>query len=441
MDNLTDDNNIQSLEQNSTDKLSPVSPTGKSRVNSWIISALILLFVVILTGSFYIIKIKKPALLTSKNKSQQDVQITEDVNFETIILGETNLNDPQTELLIGDSKNLYKIKLDGSKPVLLNSFDYFVKYVHALNDDKILITVGYTKYTNSGSDANMKGLGWIPTDKIEKYYLINESTNSKDELDEVANQKFLGISNFLTSPERIYTNEASTPDIYSEKYDGKLPLKIGTVLTNTVNNKKMGVSSRDFIPSFDGSYLLNMDYGKGIEPMFVISRDGSKVYDLDIESGWNSIIWIGNNLLFADNEDKALKILINEDGTLTKNPLSVDLSGFENFGQDYLSPDKKHLVLSDRTNGISIINLDTNNIDSIETGKPSSHEWFVFMKWNRKGDKFMYRKDISDLETEIKIYDLTSKKSYTVAKYSKAFSEEVMTADKPKADIWLFDIR
>jgi len=436
------DQKVQPIGQNPVSE--PVQIPKKLKFNYLVIGLIILVFLLFLAYVLWgksIFRNKKGVGIDLPNQSQSN----EIVNFETITLGETSLNDSKTELFIGDAKNLYKIKLDGSKPILLNSFDYYVQYVTALKNGKILATVGYTKYKNSGNDDNVKGLGWVPVEKVEKDYLVNELSMTKDEIDENTQQKLFGINDFLTTPEKIYTKPGETPEIYSETFDGNPPKKIGTVTHNVIDGNYIYKYNRNFIPSFDGSYLLLENQGKGVEPMFVLSRDGSRMYNLDIETGWNSVIWSGNNILFAENEGKTLIITINTDGTLTKTPLNVDLSSFENFSQEYLSPDKKHLALTSRVDAVSMYDLDTNSIIPIEAGNKDTHSWFVFMSWNDQGNKFMYRSDInpgdSNADSEIKIYDAINKKSYAVAKYSRATTDENMTADKPRANDFHFDIR
>jgi hypothetical protein len=365
--------------------------------------------------------------------------------FETITLGETNISDSKTELVFADANKLYKMKLDGSVPTLINSFTYNIKSVTLLNNAQILVDTGYTKYKNSGSDTNTKSLGWVPVSSVEEDYLIDESINTKGKINQTEIDKLYGISGFYTSAEKVYTKSGEFPEIFSDKLDGNPPVRIGTITQNNVNGKKMGVSGRDFIPSFDGSYLLNKDYGKGYEPMFVVSRDGSKTYDINIESGSNSIIWVNNDTLFANKDGKALKIVLNNDGTFAESPLNGDLQNFDNFSQAELSPNKKYLFLSFRMGPVSIYDSSKNVLMPVEKEKSSAHPWFSFIGWNEKGNKVLYRSDInagsSDSVTEIKIYDIATNKSYVLARFSNTTTDENMTSDKPKANISNFAIR
>jgi hypothetical protein len=382
-------------------------------------------------------KIKNSGLSTSKDG---EIPV-----FETITLGETNISDSKTELVFADANKLYKMKLDGSVPTLINSFTYNIKSVTLLNNAQILVDTGYTKYKNSGSDTNTKSLGWVPVSSVEEDYLIDESINTKGKINQTEIDKLYGISGFYTSAEKVYTKSGEFPEIFSDKLDGNPPVRIGTITQNNVNGKKMGVSGRDFIPSFDGSYLLNKDYGKGYEPMFVVSRDGSKTYDINIESGSNSIIWVNNDTLFANKDGKALKIVLNNDGTFAESPLNGDLQNFDNFSQAELSPNKKYLFLSFRMGPVSIYDSSKNVLMPVEKEKSSAHPWFSFIGWNEKGNKVLYRSDInagsSDSVTEIKIYDIATNKSYVLARFSNTTTDENMTSDKPKANISNFAIR
>jgi hypothetical protein len=427
-----------------------MSKSGNQKGNVFLV---ILLLVAILGGIGYyfysqgyfnnasmaqlVSKIKNSGLSTS-----EDGEIPV---FETITLGETNISDSKTELVFADANKLYKMKLDGSVPTLINSFTYNIKSVTLLNNAQILVDTGYTKYKNSGSDTNTKSLGWVPVSSVEEDYLIDESINTKGKINQTEIDKLYGISGFYTSAEKVYTKSGEFPEIFSDKLDGNPPVRIGTITQNNVNGKKMGVSGRDFIPSFDGSYLLNKDYGKGYEPMFVVSRDGSKTYDINIESGSNSIIWVNNDTLFANKDGKALKIVLNNDGTFAESPLNGDLQNFDNFSQAELSPNKKYLFLSFRMGPVSIYDSSKNVLMPVEKEKSSAHPWFSFIGWNEKGNKVLYRSDInagsSDSVTEIKIYDIATNKSYVLARFSNTTTDENMTSDKPKANISNFAIR
>ena len=439
--------NTQQIDQNPVNQpiQIPEKPKVKYIILGLVIGLVILVLLFFLAYLFWgksIFSNRRGVGIDLPNQSQSN----EVLNFETITLGSADLNDSKTELIFSDANKLYKTKLDDSKPILINSFTYNIKSVSALKDDRILVVTGYTKYTKpDGSDPNIKSLGWTPVSSAEKSYLVNESTKTKEEIDENTHGELLGRKDFYTASERIYTKIGENPEIFSDTLDGNQPKKIGVILQNSIKGKKINVSGRDFIPSFDGSYLLNRDYGKGIEPMFVVSRDGSKTYDLNIDSGWNSMVWINNNMLFADNEGQALTITFNVDGTFTKKPLNVDLSSYENFSQSELSPNKKYLFLAHRIFGVSVYDLDKNAIVPIEKGNSNTHSWFSFIAWNEKGDKSIYRSDINagsaDSETEIKIYDTSTNKSYTVFKFSNTTTDENMTADKPKANIFHFDIR
>jgi hypothetical protein len=427
-----------------------MSKSGNQKGNVFLV---ILLLVAILGGIGYyfysqgyfnnasmaqlVSKIKNSGLSTSKDG---EIPV-----FETITLGETNISDSKTELVFADANKLYKMKLDGSVPTLINSFTYNIKSVTLLNNAQILVDTGYTKYKNSGSDTNTKSLGWVPVSSVEEDYLIDESINTKGKINQTEIDKLYGISGFYTSAEKVYTKSGEFPEIFSDKLDGNPPVRIGTITQNNVNGKKMGVSGRDFIPSFDGSYLLNKDYGKGYEPMFVVSRDGSKTYDINIESGSNSIIWVNNDTLFANKDGKALKIVLNNDGTFAESPLNEDLQNFDNFSQAELSPNKKYLFLSFRMGPVSIYDSSKNVLMPVEKEKSSAHPWFSFIGWSEKGNKVLYRSDInagsSDSVTEIKIYDIATNKSYVLARFSNTTTDENMTSDKPKANISNFAIR
>lgn len=356
--------------------------------------ATIIILVIIVGIEYYLWGNGLKSLVQNKSSSKQTTEKnlvdnqSKRINLQTFSLSKTDLSDSATELYFSDANKLYKVRLDGSQPQEI------------------------TSPPNNISDGN-------------KYY-TKELPNGEAE-------------------------------IMLDKHDGSAPTKIGLltqklITTGCVFDPCPGKTHPgEFYPSFDGSYLLNKPPGGGGlgQSAVAISRDGSRVYNIDFYWYGSSAIWIGNNKLLTKGqgpEGKQEVITFKEDGTMSKSVLQQDLRGY--FDQSRLSPSGKLLFVSDGVVENSLYDFGQNKNIPVETfneepvrtqlnllPEETIEHWYIFLGWNKNSDKVFYgsttRVSSGAHYTdgvavwEIKVYDIKSGKVYTVAKSNFNPKEEL----------------
>jgi len=473
------DQNSQQIGQNPVNQ--PVPIPEKLKVNYWMIFAIILL-VVLIGGAVFVFSFspftQKRAPVTNQSPSPKNE--FQNRALQTLTLSSTDLNDSETELYFSDTNKLYKVSLDGSSPQEIVSFPHYVGSVNALNNGDVVVITGNSKYekvVNKGPhDADYREIS-----SEYHYYVIKNGTNDKEEIDDKKYRALLDLESSTTG-EKIYIKELANgqAEILVDRLDGSAPTIVGLLKEKLLSTQVCEVGENclekqhpgEFVPSFDGKFLLNKQPGGGGLgiPGIVVSRDGSKAYKINFYWYVSSAVWIGNNRLLTKAQDgKQKTYTFNEDGTFSESVLEQDLGGY--FSQNGLSPTKKYLLI-DNANpvGISLFDFDKAKIITVEKEDrerliqlyslqdeiqidPRINHLFGFIGWNRKGDKFLYSEQISpfaNTETaeklevrEIKAFDVSAGKIYTVAKLHPhpANPNEYLLQGKPVANVDQFAIR
>lgn len=473
------DQNIQQAEQNPVNQSLPI--LERPKVNNWMILAIILL-IVLIGGAVFVFSFSSftQKAVTLTNLSPSPKNELQNLALQTLSLSSTDLNDSETELYFSDANKLYKVSLNGSQPQDVATLPHNISTISILPNGTLLISTDNSKYekvTNKqpgDSDYKQVAVGY-------GYWKIESNSTKPEELDE---QKYQTLTRFKdnTNGERIYTKELSNgqAEILADRLDGSSPTKVGLLKEKLLSTQVCEVGENclekqhpgEFIPSFDGKFLLNKPPGGGGLgiPGVVVSRDGSKVYEINFYWYVSSAIWIANNKLLIKAQDGKQKIYtFNEDGTFNESFLEQDLGGY--FSLNSLSPTKKYLLI-DNANpvGISLFDFDKGTIISVEKEDrekliqqyslqdevqidPRINHLFGIIGWNKKGDKFLYSEQISPFAStetaekleirEIKIFDMSAGKIYTVAKlYPRpANPDEYLLQGKPVANVGQFVIR
>ncbi len=481
MENQVDvsNQNTQKVGQNPVNQ--PVQIPEKLKVNYWMILAIILL-IVLIGGAVFVFLFspftQRGIPLTHQSPSPKNE--LQNIILQTLAFSSTDLNDSETELYFSDANKLYKVSLNGSQPQEVAALPHNISTISILGNGTLLINTDNSKYekvvNKQPGDPDYKqvvvGYG---------YWTLAPNSTKPEEIDE---QKYQTLMRFKdnTNGGRVYTKELSNgqAEILIDRLDGSAPTKVGLLKEKLLSTQVCEVGEnclekqhpKEFIPSFDGKYLLNKPPGGGGLgiPGIVVSRDGSKAYKINFYWYVSSAIWIGNNKLLTKAQDGKQKTYIfNEDGTFSESVLEQDLGGY--FGQNGLSPTKKYLLI-DNANpvGISLFDFDKAKFITVEKEDrerliqqyslqdeiqidPRINHLFGFIGWNKKGDKFLYSEQISpfaNTETaekmeirEIKVFDVSAGKIYTVAKLHPhpTNPDEYLLQGKPVADVGQFVIR
>lgn len=473
------DQNTQQIRQNPVNQPLPI--LERPKVNYWMILAIILL-IVLIGGAVFVFSFssftQKAVPLTNQSPSPKNE--LQNLILQTLTLSSTDLNDSETELYFSDAKKLYKVSLNGSQPQEVAALPHNISTISILVNGTLLINTDNSKYekvvNKQPGDPDYKqvvvGYG---------YWTLAPNSTKPEEIDE---QKYQTLTRFRdnTNDEWVYTKELSNgqAEILVDRLDVGAPTKIGLLKEKLLSTQVCEVGEnclekqhpKEFIPSFDGKFLLNKPPGGGglSIPRIVVSRDGSKTYKIDFYWYVSSAVWIGNNKLLTKDQDGKQKIYtFNEDETFSESALELDLGG--DFNLNGLSPTKKYLLIDNASPvGISLYNFNNAKIITVEKEDrekliqqyslqdeiqidPRINHLFGFIGWNRKGDKFLYSEQISpfsNTETsekmeirEIKAFDVSAGKIYTVAKLHPhpANPDEYLLQDKPVANVGQFVIR
>ena len=359
-----------------------------------------------------------------------------------------------------DANKLYKVSLDGSAPQEMISFPYHIGMLKVSKNGDLVVNTGYAKYKRIISKAPEDPDYDLVSSEYQDY-LINKDTLEKEEIDNIKMNNIVNL--YSSNGERIYTEELDNgqAEILADKLDGTNPVRIGLLAEKLLNTPICEVGENciekqhpsEFIPSLNGSYLLNKPPGGGGigVPAIVVSRDGAIAYKIDFYWYVSSAAWItGDQLLTKAQDGKQKLFTFKQDGTFAEFPFQPEIGHFD---QKKLSPTAQHLVLEyDDPLGISLLDLKNNQVITVEKVNSDSRENHLigFIGWNKKGDKFLYSQQsqsIADSEgeqpteiREIKIYDLNLNKSFTVVKLHPhpTNPDEYLVEGKPVSNIGQF---
>ncbi len=260
-------------------------------------------------------------------------------------------------------------------------------------------------------------------------WLYNEGTNKVEKAQCASKSQCTPFyTKRMTRFEVIYTKETPTgsADILLDKFDGNPPVKIGFIKDKSLKKPicesggedcYMRYFPKDFVASFDGSFILNVPQGGGGlgEPALVISRDGSNLYKIPFYWYVSNAVWIDNNRLLTQDGGNVNIFTFNTNGTFTKSPVSVKGFFFGSFNQKAVSPNRKYLgaVFGGNSPGkivlFDLTSFDKKVIETLENQDVSSSDSYI-AGWNKDSTKMLYV-----LKYKAKIYDLKSGKSSTVA--------------------------
>lgn len=365
-----------------------------------------------------------------------------------VSLNTKEIGDSNTEVIYSDGTIVYGAKLDGSPPEQLFKLNGNINSLRYLpNKEDLLINANNDKKVNTTEDWILKKGELKPRQIILPYRQPQRPGETSPHVSQIQS---------MTRPEMIYVKELQngSAELYSDTLNGspameigffnESPLKFfeGFVEGCVVNSKDPACYTRFyplyFIPSFDGQLLLTSHFKEGGgpgTPAVVISRDGSKVYDIDLSwYGSATAIWAGNSKLLIQKDGewssklgaqlKQSKILtFNANGTVNSKDISA-LIGQSAFIPTYLSPVGNHLLLIDTSGewafnklGVyappptKVVDL---NIDTLtKTTIFESEGGIDWLLWNKESSKILFHEG-----GVIKIYNVSSGTTYTVAAIS-----------------------
>lgn len=324
--------------------------------------------------------------------------------------------DKNREIVFSDANEIYRAKLDGSKPKKIGSFDRIVGQINVLpNGDVIIIAGGrYLEQPPKGKKSyKYDSEGKIVND----YYWIIKGNNKPEKLDESKYNEYIQ----KLVPDEYITNSlpGGVTEIIFKKDD--LLTKIGFLNTKIDywagcdNGGTAYVNPRAFAPSFNGEYLISMGRGGGGTCYYergVISRDGSKKFDIKLVS-FERAIWIGDNKFIRVSDSGSDYITLNKDGTHNVEATGKDFSGLYD-SERQLSPSKEYIAMGG-DKGVAIYDIRNNKIIPLE-----NTENLVFDRW--LDDSNLMEFTLYDKKSSIikkVIYDLGARKGYEIASHSQ----------------------
>jgi hypothetical protein len=423
------DQNSQQITQNSIEQ--PMSVQKTPKINYWVISAVFFIVILILVFIYFLLNKKQSSYLEVQKITPTPVATSpqvsvEPISIETIKLESASLGDPTTELFFAENDSMYSVKSDGLIRQLFKADGIVTRmtFLPGKNDvyfvtEKPEITEYYDQSTGKMSPiTDPHAVSWVlkrDPQKIDKFV--------------VPADYYMPDFGDMTRFENIYTKEGDSggAEIILDRLDGSQPTKIGFLkekLLETAceftNCTKEKYHPHLFVSSFNGSFLLNAHpRGGGLgEQGIVISRDGSKIYKIDFYWYVSSAVWIDNNKLLS-RDDKGSKLFIfNDNGTFETINIPNDIGN--QFAQNTLSPDKKHLaslsynVGPDNDYEISLFDTTTFEKKSVElikfrTVDPNDMR---VIGWNKDSSKLLYV-----VGNEVKIYDVNLGKNNVVATF------------------------
>lgn len=375
------------------------------RGNLQIILGILVLLLIVGVGAYLIIQNDNKQI----SKSQQsNIAINPTTSPSTTSFKPLSLNDPQTEILFVEKGVLFSMKLDGSSPQEIFSMPSPITKITISQDKKHILLE-----TEAGGTKN----SWLynyDTKKAEKLLISND-------LVDILSPN-IGFIRQRTSLEEIYTKEAASggKDIVVDKLDGNTPSKIG-YLSKPVGTRaicEVGDNCGEqfypgtLLPSFDGNLLLSIPSpGGGLgEPAYVVSRDGTKVFNIDFYWYVSSGIWIDNDKLLVI-DDKGSRIITISNNKVTSEKLP-DLSLGIYFDQNDLSPSKRYLVSIDlNPSEIKLFDIVGKKAEKVAAFYNANET--RLLGWNTNSTKILYIE-----EKSIKLYNIEDKKIYIIAKLS-----------------------
>ncbi len=329
----------------------------------------------------------------------------------TVRTSEVNLNDAQTKIYFADKNTLYRMTLDGLKPLKIYSFiDSIQKIQFIPNSNNLFVTT----ISDIKSADEKRSTDWLFTfDNTDNFTPKKISTNSDQNASLLAERLAA-----TTKSEHVYAKALpdGTSQIYSDPLDGSQPVKIGLMKKSLVtvqpcegNNPPVKVYPTEFIPSLDGSLLINKGVSGPCEVIsgVVISRDGNTIYNFDFNWYATTAIWISNNQLLTTSKNGPT-IFTFSNGKVQSKVLNEH---FDSFTQEGLSPNHKFLAIIN-PNELNLYDIEKQKLITVDKfNNPSSHNTFGIVGWNSDSTKLLYSKTSSN---ELKLFDLTTNKSYTM---------------------------
>lgn len=409
------------------------------------ISGIIILFIVLIGAGVYLLNIsrEKPSSKDYTTLPATQSETGGQTEQRELRLNTKEIGDSNTEIIYSDGAIVYRAKLDGSLPEQLFKLNGNINNLRYLpNKEDLLINATNDKKANTTEDWILKKGELNPRQIIL--------------LPDRPNERSLHVTDIpsMVRPEMIYVKvlQNGSAELYSDVLNGSPAVKIGFFNESPLkyfNGFKEGCvdNSKDpacwtrfyplyFIPSFDGQLLLTSpSHGGGPgTPAVVTSRDGSKIYDINFSwYGSAMAIWAGNNKLLIQKDVVSMILTFNANGMVHSKDISA-LIGQLAFIQTYLSPAGNHLFLIDTT-GSHLLLIDTSgewafnkqgvyappparivdlNIDTLtKTTLFESEGGIDWLLWSRDSLKIFFHE-----AGVLKIYDVPSKKIYTVATIS-----------------------
>ena len=420
----------ENVQQNDPNRVSDplhIPEKPKPGLNYWMVSTIMLLIVLI--GLFVWFYFKYVGNNDSENQASNlptpSPYVSADpVSLETIDLNTQSIGDSVTELFFSENNTVYSTRNEGLVKKL-STLDGNITNILFLPGKKDLLIVTenpevveeiYDEATDRMVPVtNFHTAYWIfkqDTQKLEKFpYELSEPSPLREIED-------------MTKFVKIYTNESKSEgvDIILDKLDGSSPSKIGYLKDKLLERQTCEVGDdciekyfpESFIPSFDGSFLLNSPpRGGGLgEQAKVVSRDGSKIYDIDFYWYTSSAIWLDNNKLLTQDRDRAKISSFNSDGTLET--INVPNTVGEVFNQRTLSPNRRYVgVITYNPNyEVGLFDVDSfqkTSIETIESGDVDPNGIRI-IGWSNDSNKMLYV--VGD---SAKIYNRVTGKAYAVA--------------------------